>query len=446
MVRPRAPSFKTEPFRSRKRRLALAVPRDGAGKPVVEVDLRLEPEEPARLVDVRDADLHVGVVKGLEDELARRAGQPLHPRGQVEDRHRRARVADVEGLPHGPGVLEAEQERVDHVVDVAPRADLRAVAVDDEVGAREGRLDERANGAAGDRGRVDDVRRAAGELADRLGVEHVALDEGQVRVLGELGARERVAVEVVEGDDLVVVDEPPGEGGRDEAGSAGDEDPLPSQHAASLPRKCFPALSRGFTRDGYLRRVRRIPLVVVLLALLGVAGSAGGGVPVPPPPGDQLPTWSPDGSVIVFLSDRDGKSLRVMNPDGSGEHRIPWLPANTSYSFSRDWTHIAAVVNGRLVVERLDGTDRRRLGPATYLARASWSPDGTRVAFTAPSATPNQADVLVTRIDGTETHRVAVGVYPAWSPSGERIAYVAGEYGKNELHLVNADPSGDVPL
>jgi Tol biopolymer transport system component len=192
--------------------------------------------------------------------------------------------------------------------------------------------------------------------------------------------------------------------------------------------------------------VRRIPLVVVLLAVLGVAGSAGGGVPVPPPPGDQLPTWSPDGSVIVFLSDRDDTSLRVMNPDGSDEHRIPWLPASTGYSFSHDWTHVAAYVNGQLVVERLDGSDRRRLGPATYLARASWSPDGTRVAFTSPSDRPNEADVLVARIDGTETHRVAVGFYPTWAPAGERIAYVAGPYGTNELHLANADGSGDVRI
>jgi Tol biopolymer transport system component len=195
-----------------------------------------------------------------------------------------------------------------------------------------------------------------------------------------------------------------------------------------------------------LRHVRRIPFLVVLLAVLGIAGSAGGGVPIPPPPGDQLPTWSPDGSVIVFLSDRDGTSLRVMNPDGSDEHRIPWLPANTSYSFSHDWSHVAAYVDGQLVVERLDSSDRRSLGRATYLARASWSPDGTRVAFTAPSARPNEADVLVAQIDGTETRRVAVGVYPSWSPTGERIAYVAGPYGKNELHLANADGSGDVRI
>ena len=195
-----------------------------------------------------------------------------------------------------------------------------------------------------------------------------------------------------------------------------------------------------------MRHVRRIPLLVVLLAVLGLVGAAGGGIPIPPPPGDQLPTWSPDASAIVFLSDRNGTSLRVMSPDGSDDHQIPWLPANTSYSFSPDWSHVAAYVDGQLVIERLDGSNRLSIARPTYLAKASWSPDGTRVVFTAPSATPNQADVLVARIDGTETHRVAMGSWPAWAPAGERIAYVAGEYGQNELHLVNADGGADVRL
>ena len=57
----------------------------------------------------------------------------------------------------------------------------------------------------------------------------------EVRVVAEVGARERVAVEVVERDDLVVVDEPARERRADEAGAAGDQDLLAAQsHAASL--------------------------------------------------------------------------------------------------------------------------------------------------------------------------------------------------------------------
>ncbi|HYZ78579.1 MAG TPA: hypothetical protein VE596_14525 [Gaiellaceae bacterium] len=185
-------------------------------------------------------------------------------------------------------------------------------------------------------------------------------------------------------------------------------------------------------------------LVVLVLALLALAGAAGGGIPIPPPPGDSHPTWSPDGSVIVFLSDRDGTSLRVMSPAGSDEHRIPWLPANPTYSFSRDWSHVAAWEDGQLVVERLDGSDRLSLGRAAYQTKPSWSSDGTRVAFVAPSSDPNRADVVVARIDGSEAHRVVSGVQPVWAPTGDRIAYLTTPYDQNELHLVNADGSGDV--
>ena len=61
---------------------------------------------------------------------------------------------------------------------------------------------------AGDARRVDDVRAAGRELGEPLEVEDVALGEAEVRMVGELGAGESVAVEVVDRDDLVLVDEP----------------------------------------------------------------------------------------------------------------------------------------------------------------------------------------------------------------------------------------------
>jgi Tol biopolymer transport system component len=192
--------------------------------------------------------------------------------------------------------------------------------------------------------------------------------------------------------------------------------------------------------------VRLPALVFALVAILAVSGSAGGGISVPPPPGDARPVWSPDGSVIVFLSERDGTSLRVMNPDGSDEHRLPWLPANWTYAFSADWSHIAAFDGGKIVVERLDGSERVAIGPAAYATTPSWSPDGTRVTFTAPGAVANQADVVVARIDGSETRRIAVGSQPVWSPAGERIAYLAGTFDSRDVRLVNADGSGDVRI
>ena len=234
-------------------------------------------------------------------------------------------------------MLEREEQALDHVVDVAPGTDLRAVAVDLEVAPSERRFDERADRAAADlagpedvegsnrdRGhpelgvvgvghvlarelrdrvrpagladradgrdlrllhvecvlaehlagreldealervagcdsglervvgadhvdahradgagedrvdacdsrRMDEMRAPVGELDQPRQVEHVAFDETEVRVPREVGARERVAVEVVDRDDIVRLDELLGERGTDEPGAARDQHALPRQ-------------------------------------------------------------------------------------------------------------------------------------------------------------------------------------------------------------------------
>jgi Tol biopolymer transport system component len=195
--------------------------------------------------------------------------------------------------------------------------------------------------------------------------------------------------------------------------------------------------------------MRALAASLLVLGVLSLAGSGSAGVYFPPP-GDQAPTWSPDASVLVFLSDRDGQSLRVVNPDGSDEHRIPWLPATYRYSFSPDWSHVAGALYElgglSMIVERLDGSERRSLGEPAYEAKSSWSPDGTRLAFVVQGTKPNTSDVVVARIDGSETRRVARGFDPAWSPTDDRIAYVGPDYGHMHLHVVRADGSDETTL
>src|SRR5207247_6697728 len=84
------------------------VPSDRLRQALVEIDRGLELEELARLLDVRNPQLDVRVVERLEDELAGATGEALDALREVEDRHGRARVADVERLPDGLGPLEAE--------------------------------------------------------------------------------------------------------------------------------------------------------------------------------------------------------------------------------------------------------------------------------------------------------------------------------------------------
>ena len=80
--------------------------------------------------------------------------------------------------------------------------------------------------------------------------------------------------------------------------------------------------------------------------------------------------------------------------------------------------------------------------------RASWSPDGRKIAFGKADwpADPKYPALAVLDVETGETHEIAAeGKDPAWSPGdGKYIAYVAGGHQANEeLRLI--DVSGGTP-
>ncbi len=116
------------------------------------------------------------------------------------------------------------------------------------------------------------------------------------------------------------------------------------------------------------------------------------------------PTWSPDGSLIAFASDRDGsRSLYTMKADGSDLVRVD--------------TGIAAV------------------------SQPTWAPDSTRLAFTCNFEPQNvsPSEICVINVDGSGFARLSEGRDPDWSPDGTRIVFTTERYGGSELAFMNAD-------
>ncbi len=141
------------------------------------------------------------------------------------------------------------------------------------------------------------------------------------------------------------------------------------------------------------------------------------------------PTWSPDGSQVLFASDRGGSSqLWIMNLDGSGLHQVTHLPALRGRS---DWSVLGQIVTysgeawqRELYIMNVDGSQLRRLSPAGGNSQGpGFSPDGKWVVFTAYYDHPgdiNGCEIYIIRVDGTGLKRLTNNDYcdyqPRWGP------------------------------
>ncbi len=164
--------------------------------------------------------------------------------------------------------------------------------------------------------------------------------------------------------------------------------------------------------------------------------------------------WSPDGSRIAFLADRDGSRQVWALPAGGGEAIKLTTHGDSVFAFAwnRDGRQVAFVAPApktdeekRREREKDDGyvlgeqwrnhrvwIDKRQLTDGRLHVRAlAWSPDGRRIAISvAPNAEADASEdarAQVLDVDSGETQDVPGGDLAGsldWSPDGRRLAFV----------------------
>jgi Tol biopolymer transport system component len=184
------------------------------------------------------------------------------------------------------------------------------------------------------------------------------------------------------------------------------------------------------------------------------------------------PTWSPDGSRIVYRDSRRGinrdDEIFVMDADGGHPTNLTRDPAN---DWGPDWSPVGRTIvfnsdrdgftMGGFLIDA-DGSNLRRIPTDAYVEYPSWSPDGERIAFMGGDDA-TEYDIWVVDVDGRDLVRLTDSYgpdgWPAWSPDGKQIAFTSvrddcsyseaadcrttGDIGPHhDVWIVNADGSG----
>jgi Tol biopolymer transport system component len=175
------------------------------------------------------------------------------------------------------------------------------------------------------------------------------------------------------------------------------------------------------------------------------------------------PVLSPDGSRVVYLSERDLLSIDLFLADATTGEVIRKLvdtaidPHFNSIQFiasagawdprSRQFA-IGAIADGRPVLAILDVETGRRVREIPFaglgeILNPSWSPDGRSIAFSA--MTGGRTDLFVHDLNTNTTRRITDDAFadlqPSWSPDGRRLAFVTDRF-TTDLSLLKAGPLG----
>lgn len=142
------------------------------------------------------------------------------------------------------------------------------------------------------------------------------------------------------------------------------------------------------------------------------------------------PSWSPDGTQIVYrtIEPGDDGEIWIVNVDGTEARNLvndpdfsewgpAWSPDGQTIAFASDREDALVIW-----LMDADGSNQRRVG-TNHGEYPAWSPDGRQIVYSGGS----YYDIRIVDVTGANdralTEQAAYDMGPAWSPDGQWIAY-----------------------
>ena len=154
---------------------------------------------------------------------------------------------------------------------------------------------------------------------------------------------------------------------------------------------------------------------------------------------DSSPAYSPDGSKIAFVSQREGQEsgkIYTMNAtDGTAQRNLSGSTDGRDPAYSPTGKKIAFAGGADIwVMNATDGTKQKNLtntppvnGYEVRERDPAYSPDGTKIVFYKESFRPHKVDLYTMNANGTGVKQLTdykgQEYSPDWSPSGQRIVF-----------------------
>lgn len=168
---------------------------------------------------------------------------------------------------------------------------------------------------------------------------------------------------------------------------------------------------------------------------------------------DLTPVWSPDGEKIAFQSVRDGNSeIYVMNTDGSNQKNIThYLGEDMHPKWSADskkliFSSIRGYWNFVDIYEiNIDGSGLNRITTDVSIdTYAEWSHDGSKIITRRIISGYPNSEIFLLDADGSNSKNItmdsAFDGWPSWHPSGKKIVYASeGDNGIANIYEINID-------